>query len=138
MNVREEYIKGTDCEKWVNDQGVQNNPKKWPTLELTVLKDDKPIDKLFLEKKSKFYFGALPTCEYKLDHPSISKVHACIFFGEDSAVFLVDLGSSNGTTLIRGEDKTKIEALWAVKLQNKDVVVFGLSSRRYRLEIKPV
>jgi hypothetical protein len=40
----------------------------WPEASLIVLKD-------------KLFFGAMPTNDFKLDHPSISKIHACIYFG---------------------------------------------------------
>lgn len=72
-----------------------------PTVTVTVIKDEKPIDKLFLEKKSKFFLGNHQTNEFRLEHPSISKMHACIYFGTDLNIMLVDLGSSNGTFLLR-------------------------------------
>ena len=54
--------------------------------------------------------------EFKLDHPSISKVHACIYLGCDLSIMLVDIGSSHGTTLIRGDSTTKMASMKAVCL----------------------
>jgi hypothetical protein len=71
-------------------------------VSLIVVKDEKAIDKLFLEKKGKFFFGSHKYNEYKLDHNSISKTHACIYFAPHLALMLVDLNSSNGTTITRG------------------------------------
>ena len=58
MNIRQEILKGTDWEEWVNDQGVEKNEKKHFEASLVVIKEDKPIDKLVLDKKKKrFFFG---------------------------------------------------------------------------------
>ena len=49
---------------------------------------------------------------------------------------LVDLGSSNGTTLIQEGKSVKIEQLQPIRLTSGDLIVFGLSSRKYRVEIE--
>jgi hypothetical protein len=81
MGVREEMLNGSDWDRWVSDQGIERDEKMKVEAALIVIKEDKPIDKLLLEKKSKFLLGALPNNDIKLDHPSISKRHACIYFG---------------------------------------------------------
>ena len=48
---------------------------------------------------------------------------------------LVDLGSSNGTVLSREGKKLKIDAFRPVSLCKDDVVIFGLSSRRYKVDL---
>lgn len=93
--------KNIDWDHWVADQGLETDEKMRPAVSLTVIREEKPIDKLFLEKKSKFFFGSQQGNDFKLDHPSISKMHACIYFSTDLNLMLVDLGSSNGTTLLR-------------------------------------
>lgn len=77
----------------------------------------------------------MPTNDFKLEHPSISKIHACIYFGTEVSLVLVDLGSSHGTTLIRGQSTTKIETMKPITLEQGDLIIFGLSSRKYRVEI---
>ena len=97
-----------------------------------VQKDGKKVDKLFLENKNAFYFGnPSSNSTFKLDHPSISKNHACIFIENDSRVFLVDLNSSNGTYL----NNQKLKILQPVMLNPNDTIRFALSSRKYTIEI---
>ena len=48
---------------------------------------------------------------------------------------IVDLGSSNGTTIMRDEKKIKLEACGPIALEKNDLIIFGLSSRKYRVEI---
>ena len=96
---------------------------------------------LFLEKRSKFFLGreeARETKEYKvfkLEHPSISKIHACIYFGYDLSVMLVDMGSSNGTSITRDGNSFKLEPLKPIALEKDDFIVFGNSSRKYKVEL---
>lgn len=97
-------LNGSDWDKWVSDQDIEQDEKMRPAATLIVTREDKPIDKLFLEHKSKFFFGNQQTNDFKLDHPSISKIHACIYYGPELNLMLVDLGSSNGTSITR--DKT--------------------------------
>lgn len=100
-----------------------------------VIKEDKPIDKLFMDKKSKYFLGAIPTNDFKLEHPSISKIHACLFFSLKRELMLVDLGSSHGTSVVREGKTIKLEELMPVALEKGDLLVFGLSSRKYRVEL---
>ena len=48
---------------------------------------------------------------------------------------LVDLGSSNETMIVRDEKKIKLEACRPITLEKNDLIIFGLSSREYRMEI---
>ena len=83
------------------------------------------------EKKDYIIFGRKKeTCDVLLEHQSISRQHAVMFFGEMGAVYLMDLGSSHGTH-VNGERITEKEA---VLLSNEDEIVFGQSSRHYRLD----
>ena len=106
---------------------------------MIVIKEDKPVDKLFLEKRSKFFFGNQEANKepkiIKLEHPSISKVHACVYFGFDLSIMLVDLGSSNGTSITRDGKTFKLEPLKPIALEKGDFIIFGLSSRKYKVEV---
>lgn len=70
-----------------------------------------------------------------MDHPSISKIHACIYFGYDLSVMLVDMGSSNGTSITRDEKTFKLEPLKPIALEKDDLIAFGNSSRSYKVEL---
>lgn len=59
-----------------------------------------------------------------------------MYFGEDLNIMLVDLGSSNGTSLLREGKTYKLEPLKPISLVQGDLISFGLSSRKYRIEIE--
>ncbi len=48
---------------------------------------------------------------------------------------IVDLGSSNGTTITRENQTFKLEPLRPIALEKNDIIVFGLSSRKYKVDI---
>ena len=95
MSVRKEVVDGSGTEKWIEDQGVETDHRKRREVTLLVSKENKPIDKLYLEKKAKFMLGKAPSNDFCLEHPSISKTHACIYYAPHNRLMLVDLGSSN-------------------------------------------
>jgi hypothetical protein len=43
------------------------------------------------------------------------------------------MNSTHGTVIIRGENTIKLEALRPESLENRDIIVFGMSTRRYHL-----
>ena len=57
VSIREEIINGSDWEKWIIDQRIESNEKRRGVMSLVVIKEDKPSDKLLLEKKAMFFFG---------------------------------------------------------------------------------
>lgn len=66
---------------------------------------------MVLANKNAFLLGNHDLNHFKLEHGSISKCHASIYFSEDMEVILVDLNSSNGTVILRGETEIKLESL---------------------------
>ena len=80
--------------------------------------------------------------DIKTEHPSCSKQHAALVFRSTTKIdkesqmevaavcpYIIDLGSSNGTTL-NGEP---LPPKRYVELLNKDTLRFGCSSREYTL-----
>ena len=112
---------------------------------LYVFKDQEPLEKdhvLHVHRQSAFLFGReRRLADVPTDHPSCSKQHAVLQYrkvqreGEDgmpeSVVrpYLVDLGSTNGTTL----NGQRLEPLQYYELLETDVVRFGSSTREYVL-----
>jgi pSer/pThr/pTyr-binding forkhead associated (FHA) protein len=45
-----------------------------------------------------FVIGRDENCDFRLDHPYISRVHCCLFL-RDGKIWIQDLGSMNGTFL---------------------------------------
>lgn len=124
----------TECE----DGRAPNT--KW---RLYPMKDNAVLEPYKIYKKSYYLLGRdRKVVDIPLDHPSCSKQHAVIQFRminrEDPETltmrrlnrpYVMDLGSTNGTTL----NGTKIDAQRYVELLEKDVIKFGNSSREFVL-----
>ncbi|CAI5504788.1 unnamed protein product [Closterium sp. Naga37s-1] len=82
---------------------------------------------LVLSAKSAYMFGRIDRCDFLLQHPSISRYHAVIQYGDDSAAFLMDLHSTHKTFL----NKQQVKPGTFVTLRVGDVIKFGMSSRLY-------
>jgi len=54
------------------------------------------IERIDLTTKERVVVGRDPSCDCVIDHPTVSKKHA-EFIKQDDKVFIVDLGSTNGT-----------------------------------------
>lgn len=101
---------------------------------LSVYKKDACIEKISLHGKEFIVFGRKKdNCDIVLDHSSISRVHAVLFFGEMGSVYVMDLGSSHGTSI----GGNKLTANEPAALNPEDELRFGQSSRLYKLESKP-
>ncbi|KAJ2513252.1 hypothetical protein H4217_006439 [Coemansia sp. RSA 1939] len=73
-----------------------------------------------------FTFGRLPTCDFPMDHASISRYHAVLQFVDDGGkAQLVDLGSSHGSYV----NKRKMQPNVPAPLDIGDQIRFGMSSR---------
>lgn len=77
-------------------------------------------------------------CNIYLEHQSISRKHAIIFFGDvNNSTYIIDLNSSHGT-FINGK---KIDSNISILLNLEDVIQFGQSTRNYiytKKELKPL
>jgi pSer/pThr/pTyr-binding forkhead associated (FHA) protein len=71
---------------------------------LTIFCDSGPVTDFALARTS-YVIGRDPRCDLHLDHQSVSRRHARLFWAED-AWFLSDLASTNGT-LVNGNRITK-------------------------------
>jgi pSer/pThr/pTyr-binding forkhead associated (FHA) protein len=60
-----------------------------------------------------------------------------LYFNLHGQLVLVDLGSSNGTSITREGTTSKLEEMTSFVLQKGDLIAFGLSTRKYRVELDP-
>ncbi|GAB2210748.1 hypothetical protein Drorol1_Dr00016031 [Drosera rotundifolia] len=97
---------------------------------LEVLKDGTIIDQLDVAEKGAYMFGRVESCDFVLEHPTISRFHAVLQFKGSGEAYLYDLGSTHGTSINKKQVKPKIY----VELHVGDIVRFGLSSRLYIFE----
>ncbi|CAD5186983.1 uncharacterized protein LOC135625592 [Musa acuminata AAA Group] len=93
---------------------------------LEVLKDGIIIEQLDVSQKGAYMFGRIDSCDFVLEHPTISRFHAVLQFKKDE-VLLYDLGSTHGTFINKMQVKKKVYT----ELHVGDVIRFGMSSRLY-------
>src|SRR5438046_2182636 len=92
-----------------------DNPKREDRIVLTAFWDDQTL--VFeLRVGDAIVFGRGENCELRVDHPSVSRKHACFHLGHP--VTVEDLQSRNGT-VVRG---TPITAKQRVPVRPGDVI----------------
>ncbi|CAE1283647.1 unnamed protein product [Acanthosepion pharaonis] len=90
--------------------GLANRPYSFD-----VLKNGSIVDNVDLNDKSYYIFGRLPTCDVTLEHPSLSRYHACIqncatpTERYEAGWYLYDLDSTHGTWINKGPDDDQEE-----------------------------
>lgn len=93
-----------------------------------------PFPALALHRFPYYLFGKSSVCDYVLEHPSVSSVHAALIFNKEHACFvLLDLGSTNGTRL-QGK---RVEARKPVPIAVGSILQFGYSTRTYEVRAGP-
>lgn len=81
---------------------------------IEVLKDGAIVEERPLGEKDHFTVGRLPTCDFPMEHPSLSRLHAVLQFrGADGAAFVYDCNSTHGTFV----NKRKVKAGMHVPLK---------------------
>ena len=135
LNIRVEPCKHFQPPEWAVPGNVADTGAA-----LHVIKGGEVIDTLKVDD-SRLYtlFGRCPTVSddvgvaVRLEHPSVSRIHAAVLRGKENILFVIDLGSSHGT-YVSGK---RIEPFSAVALHDRSVLVFGQSTRRYIVRIFP-
>lgn len=78
---------------------------------LETMKGGRIIEETTLRGKSCFTFGRAATCDFMMEHPSISRLHAVLQFAAgEGAPSIYDCGSTHGTFLNKGRLKAKTYA----------------------------
>ncbi|XP_010942564.1 protein phosphatase 1 regulatory inhibitor subunit PPP1R8 homolog [Elaeis guineensis] len=96
---------------------------------LEVLKDGEVIDRINLEKRRHIFGRQLPTCDFVLDHQSVSRQHAAVVPHKNGSIYVIDLGSVHGT-FVANERLTKDNP---VELEVGQSLRFAASTRSYIL-----
>ncbi|XP_041350933.1 kanadaptin-like isoform X2 [Gigantopelta aegis] len=102
-----------------------------------VLKNGAIIDTINLTGTKPFYvFGRLPSCDFTLEHPSLSRYHAVLQYCQDhtdehnKGWYLYDLDSTHGTWV----NKIKVKPKVYHRVRVGHVVKFGGSTRLHVLQ----
>ncbi|CAL9161964.1 protein phosphatase 1 regulatory inhibitor subunit PPP1R8 homolog [Musa acuminata AAA Group] len=96
---------------------------------LEVVKDGEVIDQINLEKRRHIFGRQIPTCDFVLDHQSVSRQHAAVVPHKNGSIYVIDLGSVHGT-FVANERLTKDNP---VELEVGQSLRFAASTRSYIL-----
>ena len=101
------------------------------SVSFRVLKEGREVDVIALSERAYSVFGRSPEmAHHVLDHQSISRRHAVIFFSFDERqTFIMDLNASHHTYV----NAKELEPFKATSLKAGDAVMFGKSTRIYEL-----
>ncbi|KAI3495119.1 hypothetical protein L1887_37292 [Cichorium endivia] len=97
---------------------------------LDVLKDGEVLDRINLDKRRHIFGRQLHTCDFVLDHQSVSRQHAAVVPHKNGSIYVVDLGSAHGT-FVANERLTKDSP---VELEVGQSLRFAASTRVYILK----
>lgn len=85
-------------------QGLSNwQPPDWAieprpgVYYLDVMKDGEVLDHIQLHKRKHIFGRQIPTCDFVLDHQSVSRQHAAVVPHKNGSIYVIDLGSVHGT-----------------------------------------
>ena len=108
-------------------------PPSWATapkydFSLDVIRSGVVVDNIPLKEHDHFIMGRQPdVCDIPLDNPYLSRQHAVLQFGEQGELYIVDLGSVQGTKV----NKKPIEGGKYVYLPVGSSFQLGASSKMY-------
>lgn len=94
---------------------------------LETMKNGTVFEQSDINSKDHYTFGRNDTNDFRLEHPSISRLHAVLQFSAAGESFLYDAGSAHGTFLNKQRLKPEVHA----PIRVGDMVKFGLSTRLY-------
>ncbi|KAL3519248.1 hypothetical protein ACH5RR_017397 [Cinchona calisaya] len=96
---------------------------------LEVIKDGEVLDKINLDKRRHIFGRQFQTCDFVLDHQSVSRQHAAVVPHKNGSIYVIDLGSAHGT-FVANERLTKDSP---VELEVGQSLRFAASTRTYIL-----
>lgn len=96
---------------------------------LDVIKDGEVLDRINLDKRRHIFGRQFHTCDFVLDHQSVSRQHAAVVPHKNGSIYVIDLGSAHGT-FVANERLTKDSP---VELENGQSLKFAASTRTYIL-----
>ncbi|XP_057512515.1 protein phosphatase 1 regulatory inhibitor subunit PPP1R8 homolog [Actinidia eriantha] len=102
----------------------------WPGVYyLEVLKDGEVLDRINLDKRRHIFGRQFHTCDFVLDHQSVSRQHAAVIPHKNGSIYVIDLGSAHGT-FVANERLAKDSP---VELELGQSLRFAASTRTYIL-----
>jgi ribA/ribD-fused uncharacterized protein len=132
MKIRNDIMENDELLNWIsNCFELITEINYLPEINLTVKKNGETIDHIILKNRPYYLFGNLSSNDLKLEHPSISRIHAAIICDRNNGVILLDLRSKSGTKL----DGDLLQDHIPYKLKNGKKINFAMSTRDYFIDI---
>jgi len=130
--IRNEILSGDDLHKWIASHfdlierakiGILVTIGKRSDDGSASVDDMKSIDNINV-----LYIGKADDSDVVALHPSVSRTHAIVVADKTKRLFIVDLQSSNGTSV----DGVKLRGFTPTLLRETSSVVIGASTREYK------
>jgi pSer/pThr/pTyr-binding forkhead associated (FHA) protein len=80
-----------------------------PDVSLEVLKGGVIVQNLRFSDQDHYVVGRVPSSDFQFEHPSISRQHAVLQFGEGGSLHVYDFGSTHGTFVNKLRMKPKVK-----------------------------
>ncbi|KAF5191596.1 C2 and gram domain-containing protein [Thalictrum thalictroides] len=96
---------------------------------LDVIKDAEFLHQIHLDKRRHIFGRQFPTCDFVLDHQSVSRQHAAVVHHKNGSIYVIDMGSVHGT-FVANERLSKESP---VELEVGQSLRFAASTRSYIL-----
>ncbi|KAE8686357.1 C2 and GRAM domain-containing protein [Hibiscus syriacus] len=97
---------------------------------LEVVKEGQVLDRIKLDRRRHIFGRQHHTCDFVLDHQSVSRQHAAVVPHKNGSIYVIDLGSAHGT-FVANERLTKDTP---VELEVGQSLCFAASTRTYILQ----
>lgn len=75
---------------------------------METMKNGSIVEQRDVNQKSHHIFGRTDACDFQLEHPSISRLHAVLQLSSTGEAFLYDAGSAHGTFLNKQKLKSQV------------------------------
>jgi pSer/pThr/pTyr-binding forkhead associated (FHA) protein len=82
-----------------------------PDVSLEVLKGGVIVQNLRFSDQDHYVIGRVPSSDFHFEHPSISRQHAVLQFGDGGSLHVFDFGSTHGTFVNKLRIKPKVMSL---------------------------
>ncbi|XP_022716281.1 nuclear inhibitor of protein phosphatase 1-like isoform X1 [Durio zibethinus] len=96
---------------------------------LKVLKEGQVLDHINLDRRRHIFGRQYHTCDFVLDHQSVSRQHAAVIPHKNGSIYVIDLGSAHGTFV--ANERLMKDA--PVELEVGQSLRFAASTRTYIL-----
>lgn len=125
--VRQSMSKGHDTAQWLK-QLLQLHEEESVTVAVRIKRGPDVVQEMEVQNKNILYVGKAIESEVVCENPTVSRRHAVLAADTAMGLVLIDLSSANKTYV----NSVEIEPCTPVRIDKKDVVRFGSSSRTYQ------